>query len=224
VITLGVIYLLGYKLVPAFTSAARGDHWTGLARAMVDSAGFIQNWFVWIVAFVVAAIVGVIVSLPLWTGYLRSSFDRYPPYSIYRVMQGSSWLISMSALIEAGMRIQTAMEELIKVASPWAKERISATLVGIRSGKNLGDALISTGLGFPDEEIISDIRVYSSKSDFDSALKEIGDSWITESVEKIASLMSIVFGASLMLVGSVIAFTMLGLFSIQTQLQALIAR
>lgn len=224
IITFGVIYLLGYKIVPAFTAAAQGDRWTGLARLMVDSSNFIQNWFVWLVALVVVLIASVIISMPLWTGYLRSSFDKYPPYSIYRVMQGSSWLISMAALIEAGMRIESAMEELIKTASPWAKERIAATLVGIRSGKNLGAALMATGLGFPDEEIISDIRVYSSKSDFDRALKDIGDDWITESVEKIASLMNVVFGVALMLVASTIGFTMLGLFAIQTQLMQFAGR
>lgn len=218
VLSFAVLYLMSYKIIPSFQAAAPGDRWTGLARFAIDASGFVQNWFFVFTAFVVALVVAVIASMPLWKGKLRSSFDRAPPYSIYRVMQGSAWIISMSALIEAGMRIETAMEELMKNAAPWARERMAAALVGLRSGMNLGVALSATKTGFPDEEIISDIRIYFGKTDFDRALKLIGDEWIKESVEKIDGLMRIIFGVALLMVAAVLGFTMMGLFSIQMQL------
>lgn len=224
ILAFAVLYLFGFKIIPAFSSAARGDHWTGLARMMVDAAGFIQNWYYVLVVIAVAVVTGIVVSMPLWTGQMRTKFDRYPPYSIYRVTQGASWIIALSSLVQAGMRIEAAMEQLMKDASPWAKERIGAALAGLRAGRNLGQALMATGLEFPDREIISDIRVYSNKSGFDEALRIIGDEWIAESVERISTMMRSVFSTALLMAASLIGFMVMGMFAMQTQLTQILQK
>lgn len=221
-VAFGTLYLFGFKVIPAFSRAAQGDRWTGLARTMVDSSAFIQNWFLAIVIVAIAIVIGIVVSMPYWTGLTRTKFDRYAPYSIYRVTQGATWVISLSALIQAGMRIQEAMEQLMINASPWAKERVGAALLGLRSGKNLGAALVASRYEFPDREIIADIRVYANKSGFDDALKTIGQEWITESVVRIQALMRKVFSAAIMLAGGIIGFMVLGMFAMQTQLTQLL--
>lgn len=213
-----VLYLFAFKIIPAFTKAARGDAWHGVARVMIDTAHFVQNWIWYCAVAFIIIIVAFFVSMPHWNSSLRTKLDKFPPYSIYRVMQGSSWLIALSALVQAGTRIESAIEQLSSGTSAWASVRMQSALKGLRAGQNLGVALEMSGYGFPDPEIISDIRIYSTKSSFDEALKIIGNDWITESVDRIKALMAIVFGATMMLVGSLIAFVVSGLIAMQLQL------
>lgn len=220
----GALYFFGYKIIPAFAQAAPQDSWHGLARTMINVAGFVQDWLHWIALAVVCLIAAFFASLPRWDGSLRITLDRYAPYSIYRVMQGSAWLIALSALTQAGMRIETAIEQLGRNSSTWARARCAAALKGLRAGRNLGDALERSGYEFPDREIISDIRLYATKSGFDEALRIIGDEWITESVERVQSMMKGVFSIALVMVGSVIMFIATGLGAMQFQLMEILQR
>lgn len=214
----GVMYLFNFKIIPAFSRAVRGEAWTGMAKTMVDMSGFAQTWLHWIALLIVLLIISVFVSMPIWSGPWRTVADRFPPYSIYRVMQGSSWLIALSALIQAGVRLDSALEQLSANSSVWGKVRINAALRGLRAGRNLGEALQQSGYEFPDREIISDIRVYATKSGFDEALRLIGEDWITESVERIQSLMAKVFSGTLLVAAAIIAFEVSGLLAMQLQL------
>lgn len=220
----GALYFFGYKIIPAFSKAANPDAWTGFARVMVNAAGFIQSWLHWILLAVAILVVAFFVALPRWNGAVRVLLDRFAPFSIYRVMQGSSWLIALSALVAAGMRIETAIEQLRRNASAWARVRCDAALKGLRAGRNLGDSLERSGYEFPDRAIISDIRLYATKSGFDEALRVIGDEWITESVERVKALMSVVFAMALLLVGSVIMFIAAGFGAMQMQLMEILQR
>lgn len=218
----GALYFFGYKIIPAFAQAVRTDAWHGLARTMVDAAAFIQHWLHWIALAVVLLLIAFLAALPRWNGRLRVILDRFAPFSIYRVMQGSSWLIALSALVQAGMRIESAIEQLGRNASAWARVRCEAALKGLRAGRDLGDSLERSGYEFPDRAIISDLRLYATRSGFDEALRAIGDEWITESVEHVAALMGIVFAVALLLVGMVVMFIAAGFGAMQMQLMEIL--
>lgn len=224
ILSFAALYFFGYKIIPAFSKAARPDVWVGMARTMIDAAGFIQNWLHWIAIAVVILVIAFFVSLPRWNSSARVVLDRYAPYSIYRVMQGSSWLIALSALVQAGVRIETAIDQLGRNASAWARARSDAALKGLRAGRNLGESLERSGYEFPDREIISDIRLYATKSGFDEALRLIGDEWITESVDRVKALMNVIFGVSMLLVGGVIMFIASGFVAMQLQLTQILQR
>jgi type II secretory pathway component PulF len=217
----GVLYLFGFKIIPAFSKIATPDKWHGLAHMMVEVSLFAQHWL-WLIAVIIAAIVSAFfLSLPRWDGPLRIRLDRYAPYSIYRVMHGSTWLIGMSALVEAGLRIETALQQLSSTASPWLKTRIDACLRGTRSGLNVGESLARSGYEFPDREIIDDLGVYSSLSGFDVALSILGKEWLEESVAEIKERMGVVFGVSLLVVGLTIAFMVGGMMNMELQMSQL---
>lgn len=218
VVAFGALYFFGFKIIPAFSAAARPDAWHGIARTMINAADFVQNWLLWIGVAVVIAVIAFFISLPRWNASARVVCDRFLPYSIYRIMQGSSWLIALSALVQAGMRIETAVEQLGSKTSAWISMRSGAALKGLRGGQNLGEALQRSGYEFPDREIISDIRLYATKSGFDEALRLIGDDWITESVDRIKGLMSFVFAISILMVGALVMFIAAGFIAMQLQL------
>lgn len=215
----GVMYLFGFKIVPAFTTGAlKNAHWTGIALAMISVSLFIRDWLWLIAGSFVAVVVAFFVTLPFFDGPIRVKLDRYAPYSIYRVIQGSSWLIAMAALVEAGMRIESALHGMSETAGPWLKARLNACATEMGSGRNLGDALNRTGYEFPDREIIDDLAVYAGLGGFDEALAILGKEWLDESVAQIQARMAVAFGACILLLGGLIAFMVGGMIAMQLQL------
>lgn len=213
-----VLYLFGFKIIPAFTGVLHGGNWHGMAKAMITVGLFARHWL-WAIGISFAGLVALFfVSLPRFDGPLRIKLDRYVPYSIYRVKQGSTWLIAIAALVEAGLRIETALEQLSTSASPWLRRRLQECLAGMRSGRNMGEALARSGYEFPDREIIDDLGVYSTLSGFDTALALLGREWLEESVAQIRTKMKVVFGFCILLVGGLVAFMVSGMMDMQLQL------
>jgi len=215
----GVLYLFGFKIVPAFTTGAlKNAHWTGIALAMINVSVFIREWL-WLIAVLFVGGLGAFFgTLSVFDGRLRIKLDRYVPYSIYRVIQGSSWLIAMAALVEAGMRIENALNGMAQTSGPWLRARLNACATEMSSGRNLGDALQRTGYEFPDREIIDDLAVYAALGGFDEALSILGKEWLEESVIQIRSRMAVAFGACILLLGALIAFMVSGMIAMQLQL------
>lgn len=216
-----VLYFFSYKLIPSFQLVAKGDNWVGLARIMVNVSAIVQVALPWALACFMALIGGVMYLMPNWTGSSRVIADRMVPFSIYRVIHGSSWIIALSSMVQAGMRIEKAMEKLMANSTPWARTRIAGALRGIKSGVDLGKALEQTKFEFPDREIIADIQIYSSIAGIDEALLQIGEEWIEESVSRIKQLMALLFSVTLLIAGSIIAFQVAGMLSMELQLQTM---
>jgi len=220
-----LMYLFGFKIVPAFQHAippGSTASWHGLAAAMIEASDFVRHWILEIVLAFVGVATAFFVSLPRFDGPVRVVLDRYTPYNVYRILQGSTWLIAIASLVEAGLRIETALESLAAKASPWLRRRLRTCLAAMRSGQNLGEALGSSGDGFPDQEIIDDMSVYASLSGFDAALALLGREWLDESVERIAGKMKVVFGVAMLGVGSLIAFMVGGMMNMELQMSQIL--
>lgn len=218
VIAVGVLIMFSYKIIPSFTKVVSDEKWHGVARFMIDLSNFSRDWIWLIVLAIVAIITAFFISLPRWSGGLRITLDKYPPYNIYRMLQGSTWMISFAALVSAGVRVENALIQLSEGAPPWLHVRVNSCLKGMRSGLSAGDALAKAGYGFPDMEIIDDLGVYSKLSGFDQALAIIGKEWIKESVESIEIMMKLIFGISLLFVGGFVAFMVGGLVGMELQM------
>lgn len=214
----GVLYLFGYRIVPAFMAVAPNAPWHGVAKGMIYVSLFAQHWLLLFGLVLIGVVVAFFASLSRFDGSLRVWLDRYAPYSIYRVMQGSTWLIAVSALVAAGVRIESALEQIAANGSPWLQRRLNACLADMRAGHNMGDALRHTGYGFPDSEIIEDLGIYAALSGFDEALAMLGREWMTESVAQISRRMRVVFGACIIVLGGLVAFMAGGMMQMQLQM------
>ena len=213
-----IIYAIGAYMVPPMIDAAPDVVWTGLAKDLVDISYWIRDY--WIVAFSALPIVMMIIyfTIGVWTGPIRAVFDKLPPWSLYKVFTGISWLLALSALVKGGTPVSTALRALRRDSSRYLKERIDKTLVFINNGDNLGQALSKTGLDFPDKEIISDLKIYSELDNFEEALEALANDWLEESVYLIEQKASILNMVALLSVGGVIAWAVMGVFQMQDQI------
>ena len=86
---------------------------------------FINDWGITIIAAAIAVCVLITVTLPYWRGKWRAKFDMFPPWSWYRILQGSSFLLGLSALLGAQVPLKRALEILEEQGNPWIRERIN---------------------------------------------------------------------------------------------------
>lgn len=213
-----IIYAIGVYMVPPMLEAAPNVRWRGMARDLVDLSAWIKDN--WIVAFATLPIVMCIIyfTIGVWTGRIRVFFDSIPPWSLYRIFVGISWLLSLSALVSGGTPISTAMRALRRDASRYLRERIDKTLVYINNGDNLGQALAKTKLKFPDVEVINDLKIYSELDNFEEALQNMANEWLDDSVILIEQKASILNMVALLVIAGVIAWAVMGTFEMQDQI------
>ena len=213
-----IIYAIGAYMVPPMIDAAPDVRWVGTARTLVDISSWIQeNWLVAFVTFPIVMIV-IYVTIGIWTGPVRAVIDNVPPWSLYKVFIGITWLLALSALVKGGVPVSTALQSLRRDSNAYLKERIDKTLTFIKNGDNLGQALMKTGLNFPDKEIIADLKIYSELDNFEEALEKLADDWLEESVYMIEQKASLLNMAALLAVAGVIAWAVFGVFEMQDQI------
>ncbi|MGD9638805.1 MAG: type II secretion system F family protein [Alphaproteobacteria bacterium] len=218
IMTVAVVYAIGAYMVPPMIEAAPDTIWRGVAKDVVG----LSNWIIkyWALAFAVPPTLFIIIYFTLgnWTGFIRVIFDRFPPWSIYRVFTGVCWLLALAALVKAGTPVSIALRSLRADSNRYLRERIDKALVYVNNGDNLGDALFKTETGFPDEEIIGDLRIYSELDNFEAALDQMANDWLEESVTGIADRAALLNTIAILMVSGVIAWAVMGVFEMQNQI------
>ena len=173
-LTFGIIIMVGVYLVPPLRDIAGNDIvWRGSARSLVWLSDVsMQYWYVFLVVF--ASLVAIIwVGLPNWSGRLRAVFDKLPPWSVYKIQVSVGWLMSLAAMVSAGVTIPDAMRMLADSANRYLRSILDIALHHIANGDNLGVALTHTNRDFPDSEIIGDLTIYADMNGFDENLTRV---------------------------------------------------
>lgn len=215
------IYVFGTRVIPQFTRMVDPVNWHGAAKSLYIMSQVVQNWMLYVVVALVAISVAIIVSMPLWCGNVRVFFDRFAPYSIYRLIIGNGFLMSFSALQFSGVTVEKALIKLSNLADPWLRERLDGALLGVRSGLNCGEAFRNAGYGFPSQEVVDDLCVYAEYKGFAEALKILADEWMEDGVETIAVQMKIFNGFAIISLAVVIGWLVTGFFGIQNEIAAM---
>lgn len=219
-VAFGFLILFGTNVIPQFESVLPKAEWEGLGWQMGLMSDMVQSYMIPFVVMLVAATCVVVWSFPRWTGPARVRIERMPPYSLYRLMAGSGFLLSMAALLRSGVKTTSALELLGRNSTPWYGERISRTLALVRNGNSLGDALHKSRMNFPDRETVSDLRAYSKLEGFEDILLRIGEENLDETVKKIKAQSAVMNLLGIILMGGVFIWIYLGLFSLVEQIKA----
>ena len=214
-----LIWGVAKYMVPPMISAVPKLHWTGVAKTLVDLSNFVDQHPILLFSILPILVICTSITFPFWKGRSRAWFDNVPPWSIYRIFIGVSWLLALSALVRAGMPVSRAMKALsTNDASPYLRFRIEKALQYINNGDNLGEALYHTELKFPDEEIVGDLRIYAELDTFPEALENLANTWLEGSIRDIDKKASILNSAAILMIAAVIAWVVWGTFDMQDQM------
>lgn len=207
--------LFALMVVPNFAEVWPRERWEGYPALLADAADAVVAFGPWVLAVFVGVLVLALVSLPRWVSPLRARLEGVPPWSIHRTLEGAGFLLSLGALIKAGMKLPDALRVMAQSGSPWLRHRILAAHRHVQNGLSLGDALHRTGHGFPHPEVVLDLRSYSNMDDFDRMLDMIAREWIEESVERIRSAFDQIKNGLIIVFGFLFIAIAVGIFMLQ---------
>jgi type II secretory pathway component PulF len=181
---------------------------------IVPFSDFISAWGLYIVAVIVVAVIIIASTLSFWRGPLRAKFDMYPPWLWYRVLQGSSFLMGLSALLGAQVPLKRSLEILEEQGNPWIRERINAARQRVLRGHNLGEALRLSQMNFPDPKVAVDLEILAERADVGAVIEQVAEEWMQDQVETMKIQAVLIRNVGMAIVGGVIAWTMMSIFSI----------
>ena len=221
VLTFGIIMLVGIYLVPPLAEIA-GDNmiWRGMAASLIWLSEFSIKYWYWILFIFIAVVAVIWVSLPNLSGRMRTYFDKLPPWSVYKIQMSVGWLMSLSAMVAAGITIPDAMRMLADSSNKYLRSILEDTLHYIANGANLGSALNNTGRDFPNREIIGDLAIYAEMNNFDENLARVANDYLEESVRKMEAISNTMNSIGILLVSAIIEWVVLGTFQMQDQITA----
>ncbi len=214
-----VLWLFGVNMIEPMRQMAPPQVIASMG-SLASVSDYIRSWGLLTLVFVIGLMVGLAMLMPVWRGHVRAMFDMFPPWSWYRLWQGSAFLLSMSALLQAQVSLKRALEVLEVQANPWLKQRIAATREEVMRGRNLGEALRQTNYNFPDPQLALDLEILSERSDVADVLRKVTDEWMREQIDKLRSQAQIVRYVGLGCVGAIIAWALSSIVGITTTLSS----
>lgn len=198
-VVLGFIAMFSVKMAPTYLGILPLERWPSMGQNLYNFSHLIVSY--WYMLIVFLGVVGFVISktIGVWTGQAREIFDKFPPWSVYKVYQGSAFLISLASMMQSGTPLNESLKKIKKSSAPWLAGYINDMEKNLKKGgKNFGAHL---DVGLLDEETAGDVIDYSELGKFEEAVYTIGEKNLEQSVEKIELRMAMIKNLMLVLVG-----------------------
>lgn len=203
-VVLGFISMFSKQMAPTYLSILPLERWPPLGQNFYLFSKFIVDmWYVLFIGLGVASFV-IAKTIGSWKGSVREIFDKVPPWSVYKVYQSCSFLISLASMMQSGTPLNDAIYKIKKSSSPWLTNYLEIMLKNLRKGgKNFGQHL---NVGLLDEETAGDVVDYSELGKFEAAIYTIGEKNLEESVHQIEFKMGLARNLMIVVVGITVGF------------------
>jgi len=217
-----MLSIVALQLMPKMSKISNPETWTGNGKLLADLAWVVSNYGIYIIAAAMLVVMLFFVSLPrastLFNGGLRVFLDGVPPWSLYRIMLGATFLLNVSLLLKSGIRLQKALSILARNASPWLRQRIDAVNSCVSNGNSFGAALRLAGYGFPDNRAIAYLVILGDADGLEEVLNNFANRWIEKSIKYIDAIANVMLICGLVVIGCLMGVVLLGSNDIASQI------
>jgi len=211
-----LLYQIAHNMVPQFARILPIEQWTGPAAVLAAIAYGVTNYGVQSLVGLFIFVIWMFWSMPYMNkSRVRNILDKIPPWSIYRMLHGTTFLLNVAVMLRAGIRLQEILIMMSKGGSPWLKTRVLGALHGINQGQNIGVALQNAGYEFPDPRAVRFLRILSDKDRFEEKLSNFANRWLGKGIADISSASKILLGLGVVTAGGLILLILAGVWSIQ---------
>lgn len=209
--TVGIsFYVIAAHVMPKLLRMMPPHQWSASVRLLNWLTQWIAQHGAWLLLGMGALLSAFWISLPRLTGRVRALLDRLPPWSMYRIVHGATFLYNVGVLLEANVPKVELLDMMRTHASPYLRERIDGALRGVKDGLDLGNALAASGHHFPSAEAIAYIRIMGSLRGGDAQLKQFSEEWLEDSIAKLNAAAAIFKQSAIALGGLMIAMIVAG--------------
>lgn len=182
-----IVVMFCVLLVPVLKQSVPLEKWNGLQLGVWYFYVMVTEYW-WVISFFIAVLsILIFKSLSTWTGNVRFTFDKFPPYSIYKRLNGATFILNVNAMLSAGIPMETAISNMVNSCkSRWMLERLEAVLGAIKEGEeNLGSALDVIGYEFPGDAAIIKMKSLFETSNSEGSLKRFAGQWLNKTVSSV---------------------------------------
>lgn len=211
--SLGILRMVSTEVVPKLEMVSNKLLWPTSSWVLYYISNFIRDHGIALIMFIIGAIVFIIYIIPNWTKFMpswRIALDAYPPFSLYRMLHGSTFLINLAVMLRANVMLISSLDILKNGASPWLRDRIEGIEFGAHRGRSIGVAMEQSGYKFPDEKAVRFLRALSDANGLDDAIYGFANDWLEDSIEQVQKAAGIMLGVGVISVGAVIILILLG--------------
>ena len=183
--TLVIVWWTAAELLPRFRGYSDPEKWSALAKAGYAISRGVYQFDILIVCALLAALAALWIAVLRWTGAGRTKLDDFPPFSFYRVVSGTAFMLLTLELMKLGVDLNEAMwRRLSQGASPYVRSRMEAVqLRMVQGGMGFGRALLAAGTGFPDREIVTAAAMLDGREGWQEEMGRFLELWIEDSEE-----------------------------------------
>lgn len=205
-VLIGIVGFFSYSIFPDIAEIAPPAKWPDFAQNTYGATQTIRSNGLLFMTGITALVWSVVYTLPRWHGHTREKyFDPFAPFSFYRDYQSAMVVSVLSALVGAGMPMNSALVEIRRFANPREAHYITLILMRLKHGLTNGSAL---ALGLFPAQTRSDLRIFADRSSFDEALARIGKRSMAEAIVRIESSAKTI-STVMMAVGALIVLSLL---------------
>jgi type II secretory pathway component PulF len=188
---IGVIFLLYYVAVnamPQILRMSKPENWDFSAHVMAGLSFSVQHYGVLILTGMILMVLFMIWSLPNLTGTLRMWLEPIPPWSICARVWGATFLYNYALLQAQGRMGVEILLDGIETSNPYMSERMHGALVGVKNGKNIGEALHLAAFNFPSREAVEFTRAIAGQDGGHESLMQFTSEWMDQTVKDVSAL------------------------------------
>ena len=178
------LWLSGAEFVPVMMEMVPESRMEMSAKLFTGASSWVHA-NVLLLCVEIGALVAVLSGLTFWwSGPGRTVADRFPPFSLYRTVAGSSFLVVTIEFLRAGVDLNDrSFGELKSAASAYTRSRISAIEGRMNQGAGLGAAMVEAGHGFPDPSLVAVVAALDGTEGWEEKLSGFVERWIDRSEE-----------------------------------------
>ncbi len=228
-----LLYVIAMWMVPSMTQRSNPEAWTGIPALLYALSNFVSHYGLASLIGVVAFILISVATLPVFCGLpittsssswklqltkflqiLRVRAERFPPWSVYKALHGSIFLLNMAVMLRSGINQLDALKTLQRNASPWLTERLIAIHYGVSAGKNFGIALKLAGHDFPDPMAIHFLEVLATRKGFAESMERFSNRWLEKTLQRVEAIAKSLIGVSSIVMGVMMILVVIGIFQL----------
>ncbi|WP_323615264.1 type II secretion system F family protein [Pseudomonas putida] len=226
-----LLYVIALWMVPSMTRRSDPETWTGVPALLYHLSNLVTQYGLVLLISLLAVIVMAVATLPVFCGLkikpdsptwqvqvsrtlqvARLRVESFPPWSLYKVLHGSIFLLNMSVMLRTGINQLDALAILNRSAPPWLRERLDAIHYGVSSGKNFGEALKLAGHQFPDAMAIHYLEVLATRRGFAESMERFANRWLEQTLIRVDATSTFLIAMSSVCMGVLMILVVVGIF------------
>ncbi len=215
-----LLWMVGSYVLPVLAGISDSARWGPLTILFYDVTTWVSANEIVLACGLLGTVALVWVAVVCWSGWGRTAADRFPPFSLYRLITGWSFLAVMLEFLRVGIDLSDdTFLRIEQTAPPYVRSRIAMVRRQMGGGHPFGRSMRLAGTSFPDSDLIAVIEALEGLPEWHLRTAEFLQRWIERAERVLAAQLGLARTALMMLCAVVIGGTVNSMFDVLGQIQ-----